>query len=225
MTRYNILTTNIAECMNAILKDAREMPIIPLLDNIRSKLQQWFHDRRTRAGNLTSELSEWAEAKLSKWSEIASRMLVRPINPNQYRVVGSNQLEGMVDLANRTCTCKKFDLHQFPCVHAMAACMQRHIPFHAMTSPYYYARTLCAAYAESIYPVGDIVQWDICLEVKNRIVLPPVLRRRSAGRPRKNRILSQGEDKIRYKCSRCHQLGHNRAKCKEPFDEDRNGGT
>ena len=225
VTRYNILTTNIAECMNAILKDAREMPIIPLLDNIRSKLQQWFHDRRTRAGNLTSELSEWAETKLSKRSEIASRMLVRPINPNQYRVVGSNQLEGMVDLANRTCTCKKFDLHQFPCVHAMAACMQRHIPFHAMTSPYYYAQTLCAAYAESIYPVGDIVQWDICPEVKNRIVLPPVLRRRSAGRPRKNRILSQGEDKIRYKCSRCHQLGHNRAKCKEPFDEDRNGGT
>ena len=45
--------------MNAILKDAHEMPIIPLVDNIRSKLQQWFHDRRTRAGNLTSELSEW----------------------------------------------------------------------------------------------------------------------------------------------------------------------
>ena len=34
MNWYNILTTNIAECMNAIIKDAREMPIIPLLDTI-----------------------------------------------------------------------------------------------------------------------------------------------------------------------------------------------
>ena len=39
MTRYNILITNITKCMNAILKDARELPIIPLLDNICSKLQ------------------------------------------------------------------------------------------------------------------------------------------------------------------------------------------
>ena len=46
VTRYNILTTNIAECMNVILKDIREMSIIPLLNNICSKLQQQFHDRR-----------------------------------------------------------------------------------------------------------------------------------------------------------------------------------
>ena len=93
-----------------------------------------------------------------------------------------------------------------------------------MTSPYYYAQTLCATYVKSNYPVGDIVQWHVCPEVKNRIVLPPILRRYFVGKPRKNWILSQGGDKIRYKYSRCHQLGHNQAKCKEPFDEDRSGG-
>ena len=70
-----------------------------------------------------------------------------------------------------------------------------------MTSRYYYAETLRAAYAESIYPVGDPVQCDVSNEVKMRSVLPPEMRRRSASRPKKNRILSQGEDKIRYKCS------------------------
>ena len=59
-----------------------------------------------------------------------------------------------------------------------------------MTSHYYYAETLRAAYAKSIYPVGDPVQWDVPNEVKMRSVLPPEMRRRSAGRPRKNRILS-----------------------------------
>ena len=123
VSRYNILTTNIAKCMNAIIKDAREMPIIPLLDTIRSKLQQWFHDRRTNAGNLTTELTEWTELKLNKRSQIASRMLVSPINPNQYRVVGSNEMEGLVDLSSKTYTSRKFDTDQFPCVHTIAACM------------------------------------------------------------------------------------------------------
>ena len=85
-------------------------------------------------------------------------MLVSPINPNQYRVVGSNEMEGLVDLSNKTCTCRKFDLNQFPCIQAIVACMRRHILFHVMTSHYYYAETLRAAYAESIYPVGDPVQ-------------------------------------------------------------------
>ena len=117
-------------------------------------------------------------------------MLVSPINPNQYRVVGSNEIEGLVDLSNKTCTCRKFDLNQFPCVHAIARCMRRHIPFHVMTSRYNYAETLRAAYAESIYPVGDPVQCDVSNEVKMRSVFPPEMRRRFAGRSRKNRIMT-----------------------------------
>ena len=66
-------------------------------------------------------------------------------------------MEGLVDLSSKTYTSRKFDTDQFPCVHTIAACMRRHIPFHVMTSHYYYAETLRATYAESIYPVGDPV--------------------------------------------------------------------
>ena len=37
--RYNIMTTNIAECMNAVLRDARSLPIVSLLESIRNLLQ------------------------------------------------------------------------------------------------------------------------------------------------------------------------------------------
>ena len=53
-------------------------------------------------------------------------------------------------------------------------------------------------------------------------------RRRAVGRPKKNRILSQGEKRMKYKCSRCKQVGHNRARCTEPIaygnDADTSGG-
>ena len=43
--RYSIMTTNIAECMNAVLRDARSL--VPLLEAIRLLLQNWFYERRT----------------------------------------------------------------------------------------------------------------------------------------------------------------------------------
>ena len=154
-TRYNIMTTNIAECMNAILRDAREMPLVPLLESIREKLQQWFYDRRIIAGNMTTTLTTWTEERLKKKEKIAQRSFVTAINPYQFRVVGDH-LEGVVNLTAKTCMCRKFNMDHYPCVHAMACCLYRHIQFHNMCSHYYHADTLCAAYEESIYPVGDI---------------------------------------------------------------------
>ena len=105
----------------------------------------------------------------------------------------------------------------------MAACRYRHLLYHVMCSPYYYVETLCVAYADSIYPVGDIDQWEVPQKVQTRVVRPFDMRQRSAGRPRKKRILSQGEDRIQYKCRRCGRRGHNRAKCKNNFVTDEGG--
>ena len=44
VTQYSTMTTNIVNFMNVILKEAREISFVPLLETIRSKLQQWFHD-------------------------------------------------------------------------------------------------------------------------------------------------------------------------------------
>ena len=50
--RYNIMTTNIAESFNALVKNARGLPITMLVEFIRSTLQRWFHERRSAAGML-----------------------------------------------------------------------------------------------------------------------------------------------------------------------------
>ncbi|KAL0539482.1 hypothetical protein IC582_023696 [Cucumis melo] len=40
--RYNMMTTNIAESMNSILKEPRDLPIASFLENVRALLQRWF---------------------------------------------------------------------------------------------------------------------------------------------------------------------------------------
>ena len=97
---------------------------------------------------------------MDKQSPIAQRMVVQPIDSNEFRVT-SAPLEGMVDFTTKSCTCRKLDLDKYPCIHYMAACRYRHLPYHVNCSPYYYAETLRATYADSIYPVGDIEQWKV----------------------------------------------------------------
>ncbi|XP_013589554.1 PREDICTED: uncharacterized protein LOC106297987 [Brassica oleracea var. oleracea] len=43
--RFNIITSNVAESWNAVLREAREYPILALVEFIRAKLMSWFSAR------------------------------------------------------------------------------------------------------------------------------------------------------------------------------------
>ena len=55
--RYNIMTSNLAESLNAALSEAREYPIVPLLEYIRSMMMGWFSSRRDAAANNVGALT------------------------------------------------------------------------------------------------------------------------------------------------------------------------
>lgn len=59
--RYNIMTSNLAESWNSVLRETREFPIIPLIEFIRAYLTAWFASRRdaaqTNRGSLTPKVS------------------------------------------------------------------------------------------------------------------------------------------------------------------------
>lgn len=49
--RYNVMTSNVAESLNAALSEAREYPIIALLEYIRTTLMGWFSGRHEKAAH------------------------------------------------------------------------------------------------------------------------------------------------------------------------------
>ncbi|CAL9030233.1 unnamed protein product [Prunus brigantina] len=60
--RYNLMTTNIAECLNSITRDARKLPITNFMEYLRMNiLQNWFHKCRTEVAKMDSHLTEWAD--------------------------------------------------------------------------------------------------------------------------------------------------------------------
>ncbi|KAL5552185.1 hypothetical protein UlMin_002361 [Ulmus minor] len=118
--RYNIMTSNIVEALNVVLKKARKYPLLMLLDEIVDKMSEWFNNRRMMTNNLTSPLTpEYEKILRERWS-IANTLVVVRINENECTIRG-NECDTVVDLLLRTCTCKQFDLEKLPCVHAVKA--------------------------------------------------------------------------------------------------------
>ncbi|KAA0062913.1 MuDRA-like transposase [Cucumis melo var. makuwa] len=189
--RYNMMTTNIAESMNSILKEPRDLSIASFLEHARALLQRWFWERREEDIKVTSTLTKWAELVIQKKQEGALTMKVNPIDCYQFHVKDLDK-EEVVNLQTKECTCKEFQAEQLPCSHAIAAARDRNINVYSLCANYYTNECLLAAYAEAVYLVGNQSNWKTGEDYVHMTVLPPKVVKR-VGRPKKKRIPSVGE--------------------------------
>lgn len=210
-TRYNIMTSNNAETLNGLLKSAREFPILGLIDYIRETQQRWFFERHVEAEKCTTILTPSLEKKMYMNYNGSNDFDVRHVSPNIYDV-GNNVERHIVDLEILRCTCRKFDLDKFPCVHAIAAVKLNGGDGYTICSPFYSTECWKRAYSDFVFPLPNEVEWKIPEHVRAKNVLPP-LRRKQSGRPPKKRKRSAGETRNPPKCSKCKKTGHNRSTC------------
>lgn len=124
-----------------------------------------------------------------------------------------------VNLYHKSCTCRVFQVDNFICPHAIAACKFRNYVVEDYISTYYTKENWYSSYAGVIHPYGSVETWQIPENIKEVVVNPPKCAKRGAGRPKKNRMPStgEGETSSQRKCSRCKQVGHNRQTCKNPI--------
>ncbi|VVA40006.1 PREDICTED: FAR1-RELATED SEQUENCE, partial [Prunus dulcis] len=121
--RYNVMTTNIAELINLVLGFARMLPMVHLIGEIINLLVKWFTKRRELALNYTTTLCpNFGEKKLRNRLDDAARMNVVKLNNVKFNVLDGD-IDGLVDLTNNSCSCRKFQLEQLPCKHVVAVCL------------------------------------------------------------------------------------------------------
>ncbi|XP_075096323.1 uncharacterized protein LOC142174429 [Nicotiana tabacum] len=78
--RYDMLTTNIVESMNSVLLEARELPILRMMDFIQVKLQHWFYERRNKAEGTFYDVSCWVDEELKNIIDLAFTLNVFPVD-------------------------------------------------------------------------------------------------------------------------------------------------
>ncbi|KAL5563973.1 hypothetical protein UlMin_033720 [Ulmus minor] len=130
------MTTNISECINTILSKERELLVTALAKEMRYLVQRWHYERRTKAEKCKTKLTPSAEASLFKQYQLLLRMRLDPASDTIYTVFDGDK-NGVVNLDRRSCSCRRFQLEQLPCAHAMIAIHHRKRDVYEFCSDYY----------------------------------------------------------------------------------------
>ncbi|XP_013623937.1 PREDICTED: uncharacterized protein LOC106329873 [Brassica oleracea var. oleracea] len=124
----------------------------------------------------------------SKWARCqfpgARTLHVEVLNTfeRQYNVTGTDEKGYLVDLINKTCHCRHFEIDRYPCVHALAAIrkycrtttddtLEQLVENYC--SKYYWMEQWTLAYCRTIYPVPHHSSWQVPEEIQSQVVFPP----------------------------------------------------
>ncbi|CAN7031779.1 unnamed protein product [Brassica rapa subsp. trilocularis] len=148
-------------------------------------------------------------------------MLVRRINDVGFEVKDKDGCSYHVNLATKSCSCYSFQKLLIPCSHAIASAIKEKVSIESLVSDFYTVENISLVYGEDILPISNEsnTSGPSTEVVGEAIEIFPPSSRRPPGRPRKSRILSTGEIRMktprkRHVCSRCNASGHNKATCK-----------
>ncbi|KAG4997591.1 hypothetical protein JHK85_029030 [Glycine max] len=187
-------------------------------------LPQYCEQRRETSMQWTSILVPSAERRVAEALDRARTYQVLRANDAEFEVI-SHEGTNIVDIRNRCCLCRGWQLYGLPCAHAVAALLSCRQNVHRFTESCFTVATYRKTYSQTIHPIPDKSLWkelsegDANASKATEVVINPPKSLRPPGRPRKKRV--RAEDRGRVKrvvhCSRCNQTGHFRTTCAAPI--------
>lgn len=217
VTKNDVIVNNMAETFNAYIINARTKHLIYMLEDIRVALMQRLVTKRNEMEKKSGVLCPRVQERLEKEKELAAMCEVLPSSDTVYQVRNSQDSVN-VDLAKKTCTCRKWDLTGIPCCHGVAAIFTLRAHPEEFVDQLYTRETYLKIYSGSITPCPGERHWP---KIDHPLNPPPI--KVGPGRPRKNRIKDPFEDPkrsgkltkhgVEMSCSICKSKTHNKRKC------------
>ena len=99
----------------------------------------------------------------------------------------------MVDLNGCTCSCRRWDLTGFPCIHGCSAIYYARRQLEEFVSSWYKKEKYLEAYENLIQPVQGMKFWE---PSENKSILPPIFKRQP-GIPKKKRHREGDENEFK----------------------------
>ncbi|KAK8681766.1 hypothetical protein V6N13_054168 [Hibiscus sabdariffa] len=201
-SKCDMLLNNLCESFNKVILEARDKPILTMMEVIRTKLMKKVVSKREEAEKWPGPLC---------WATRAGG--------ERYQVQGGLGHQHVVDLVQHTCSCRRWDLSGIPCIHAISAIQETNRKPEDYVNECYHKSTQIAIYSNIISPVKGPEQWTPVTEMEP--ILPPAIRR-PPGRPTKKRRKEADEvnnPKLSKRgqqsnCSKCGMSGHNNRTCR-----------
>ncbi|CAO2194395.1 unnamed protein product, partial [Urochloa humidicola] len=217
--KCDMLLNNSCEVFNSYILEARELPILSMLQRIKSQLMTRHYNKHKEAEQFVGTVCPKIRKKIEKNAEYANICYALPAGQGVFQV-HERDFQFVVDIVGQHCDCRRWDLTGIPCSHAISCLRHERIPAESVIPPCYSVESFSKAYGHNIWPCNDITLWE---KVDGLEVLPPVYEKRP-GRPPKARKKQPHEVQgthgpkmskhgVVMHCSWCKADDHNRATC------------
>ncbi|KAH6808133.1 hypothetical protein C2S51_029241 [Perilla frutescens var. frutescens] len=178
--------SSLEQSLNARLLWVGRLPICSMFEMFRSIVEQWFIERCAAALGSNHELTDGTVLKLSENIEKGHCYTVRATTLATLWKVEVRREVYMVDLQNRTCDYREFELDLIPCSHAAAVICCTSGAIYDYVARYYRVESLVGMYNSVIRGLPRPEHWIVPDTFAGRVVLAPEIRRR-VGRPSMSR--------------------------------------
>ena len=164
--RYEIMTTNMSEVFNSVLKGARSLPLTALVQLTFSRLNSYFVPRREQGvDRLASDeqFTPYVDAQIQGRVVKAGLMeivLYDHIQGRYHVKLRSGRIHHL-NLNDKKCTCDKTLIYGFPCSHIIAACQHRCVDFRLFVQGYYTTQSYYDTWASLFYPIFNEDEWPL----------------------------------------------------------------
>ncbi|KAJ9548062.1 hypothetical protein OSB04_020605 [Centaurea solstitialis] len=226
----DVLLNNMCEVFNKQLLGGRDKPILTALEFIREYLMRRLALVQKVIDKTHGPLTPTIAKMLIKTKKEASQLVVLWNGEDDYQIKGAWGEQCCVNLVNKFCSCRKWELTGIPCKHAIAA-----IWFSAANGgavalpenwvhPFYHLDTWKKMYQFKIKPTNGRLLWP---KSSCPFKMLPPKHHKQIGRPKKCRrkteeelsqplvkggkLLKTGKSMT---CRICRKEGHNARTCK-----------
>ncbi|XP_057772531.1 uncharacterized protein LOC130992076 [Salvia miltiorrhiza] len=221
-TKTDIIDNNICESFNSFILQARDKPILHMLEDIRKKLMSRMHDIANSLDKSEDELCPNVRIKLNKIESMTRYCDIRPAVGSKFEVQNFEE-SYIVDLGTRECNCREWELTGLPCCHALACINYARDDIISYVDPFYLKNTCVETYKHGLEPIHGEKDWPIDDQPP---IIPPKFSK-LPGRPKKLRkrdddeVIKDTANKlsrrglVKMTCKTCGMTGHNKRSCRE----------
>ncbi|KAL0300019.1 UNVERIFIED_CONTAM: hypothetical protein Scaly_3062300 [Sesamum calycinum] len=168
--RCGILTTNMSECINGVLKGARRLPVSALVEITLERTVHYFRVRVIKGHKMLQNNQLWTDFACKifiSWQQKAVEHTVTKYSHSQQsasvvtrRQNGHGMNTHIVEIANRECSCGKWNQFGIPCSHIQKVCGAYSISVTLMVKDYYDLMAYNNTYSKHFEPVQSKDYWD-----------------------------------------------------------------
>ncbi|KAM6543142.1 hypothetical protein CsatB_007589 [Cannabis sativa] len=157
--KCDILLNNLCESFNAAILEARDKPIITLLEKIRFWLMSRFYNKKLELEKWTNPVGKRILKIIEKNTEVGKKCLVTRSGNYEFEVTCNNGSQMAVDLEAKTCKCRRFQLSGIPCGHALASIWFTNGNRFDYVHVFYKKESLEKTYLGSVHPMPSPNMW------------------------------------------------------------------